>query len=52
VVGVLADDTSVLSALRAGARSYLTKDADRDDIARALHSARREAAAPGGEDQR
>jgi DNA-binding NarL/FixJ family response regulator len=51
VVGVLADDTSVLSALRAGARSYLTKDADRDDIARGRRT-RREAAAPGGEDQR
>ncbi|HEV3171782.1 MAG TPA: response regulator transcription factor [Actinocrinis sp.] len=33
------DDTSVLEALRAGARSYLTKDADRTDIARALHAA-------------
>jgi DNA-binding NarL/FixJ family response regulator len=29
----------VLDALRAGARSYLTKDADRADIARALHAA-------------
>jgi DNA-binding NarL/FixJ family response regulator len=33
------DDTSVLEALRAGARSYLTKDADRTDIARALRAA-------------
>jgi len=33
------DDTSVLAALRAGARSYLTKDADRTDIAHALRSA-------------
>ena len=33
------DDTSVLQALQAGARSYLTKDADRTDIARALHAA-------------
>jgi DNA-binding NarL/FixJ family response regulator len=33
------DDSSVLEALRAGARSYLTKDADRTDIARALHAA-------------
>jgi len=33
------DDSSVLDALRAGARSYLTKDADRTDIARALHAA-------------
>jgi DNA-binding NarL/FixJ family response regulator len=29
----------VLEALRAGARSYLTKDADRADIASALHAA-------------
>jgi len=33
------DDTSVLEALRAGARSYLTKDADRTDIAHALRAA-------------
>jgi DNA-binding NarL/FixJ family response regulator len=33
------DDASVLDALRAGARSYLTKDADRKDIATALHAA-------------
>jgi DNA-binding NarL/FixJ family response regulator len=33
------DDDSVLDALRAGARSYLTKDADRTDIARALQAA-------------
>ena len=33
------DDSSVLDALRAGARSYLTKDADRTDIARTLHAA-------------
>ena len=33
------DDASVLEALRAGARSYLTKDADRTDIAQALHAA-------------
>ena len=33
------DDASVLAALRAGARSYLTKDADRADIAQALRSA-------------
>jgi DNA-binding NarL/FixJ family response regulator len=33
------DDASVLAALRAGARSYITKDASRDDIARALRSA-------------
>jgi DNA-binding NarL/FixJ family response regulator len=39
VLTTYSDDTSVLAALRAGARSYLTKDADRADIARALHSA-------------
>ena len=33
------DDTSVLEALRAGARSYLTKDADRTEIAHALRAA-------------
>jgi DNA-binding NarL/FixJ family response regulator len=39
VLTTYADDESVLDALRAGARSYLTKDADRADIARALHAA-------------
>ena len=39
VLTTYADDSSVLDALRAGARSYLTKDADRADIARALHAA-------------
>jgi DNA-binding NarL/FixJ family response regulator len=39
VLTTYADDTSVLDALHAGARSYLTKDADRADIARALHAA-------------
>ena len=39
VLTTYADDTSVLAALGAGARSYLTKDADRADIAQALHSA-------------
>ena len=33
------DDTSVLDALRAGARSYLTKDADHTEIASALRAA-------------
>jgi DNA-binding NarL/FixJ family response regulator len=33
------DDNSVLEALQAGARSYLTKDADRADIGRALQAA-------------
>ena len=39
VLTTYADDGSVLDALQAGARSYLTKDADRTDIARALHAA-------------
>src|SRR6202030_2726453 len=39
ILTTYADDTSVLAALRAGARGYLTKDADGTDIARALHSA-------------
>ncbi len=41
ILTTYADDTSVLSALHAGARGYLTKDADRADIVRALHSATR-----------
>nr|WP_119590363.1 response regulator transcription factor [Streptomyces scabiei] len=39
VLTTYADDRSVLDALRAGARSYLTKDADRMHIAATLHSA-------------
>lgn len=39
VLTTYADDTSVLAALQAGARSYLTKDADRADIVQALRSA-------------
>ena len=39
VLTTYADDGSVLEALRAGARSYLTKDADRADIAQALRAA-------------
>jgi DNA-binding NarL/FixJ family response regulator len=39
ILTTYSDDASVLAALRAGARSYLTKDADRADIARALQSA-------------
>lgn len=38
VLTTYADDGSVLAALKAGARSYLTKDADRVDIAHTLHS--------------
>jgi DNA-binding NarL/FixJ family response regulator len=39
VLTTYADDNSVLDALHAGARSYLTKDADRTDIAQALRAA-------------
>jgi DNA-binding NarL/FixJ family response regulator len=39
VLTTFADDTSVLEALHAGARSYLTKDANRIRIAQALHAA-------------
>jgi DNA-binding NarL/FixJ family response regulator len=39
VLTTYADDSSVLDALRAGARSYLTKDADHTEIAQALHAA-------------
>jgi DNA-binding NarL/FixJ family response regulator len=39
VLTTYSDDVSVLAALRAGARSFLTKDADRAEIAQALHSA-------------
>jgi DNA-binding NarL/FixJ family response regulator len=38
VLTTYSDDTSVLAALKAGARSYLTKDADRVEIAHALRS--------------
>jgi DNA-binding NarL/FixJ family response regulator len=39
ILTTYSDDASVLAALRSGARSYLTKDADRADIARALQAA-------------
>jgi DNA-binding NarL/FixJ family response regulator len=39
VLTTYADDSSVLEALHAGARSYLTKDADRTHIAQALRAA-------------
>ena len=39
VLTTFADDDTVLDALQAGARSYLTKDADRAEIAQALHAA-------------
>lgn len=41
VLTTYTDDVSILAAMRAGARGYLTKDANRDDIARALHAAAR-----------
>ncbi|BCJ35274.1 DNA-binding response regulator [Actinocatenispora thailandica] len=37
VLTTFADDESVLAALRAGARGYLTKDAGADEVARAVH---------------
>jgi DNA-binding NarL/FixJ family response regulator len=39
VLTTYVDDSSVLAALQAGARSYLTKDADCADIVAALHGA-------------
>src|SRR6202012_918501 len=39
VLTTYVDDASVLEALRAGARSYLTKDADHTEIAGALRAA-------------
>ena len=39
ILTTFADDSSILAALQAGARSYLTKDADRADIAQALRGA-------------
>ncbi|HET6873429.1 MAG TPA: response regulator transcription factor, partial [Acidimicrobiales bacterium] len=39
VLTTYADDESVLGALRAGASGYLTKDASRDDIRRAIEAA-------------
>jgi DNA-binding NarL/FixJ family response regulator len=39
VLTTYADDTSILKALGAGARGYLTKNARRADIARAVHAA-------------
>jgi DNA-binding NarL/FixJ family response regulator len=39
ILTTFADDSSILAALQAGARSYLTKDADRTEIAQALHGA-------------
>jgi DNA-binding NarL/FixJ family response regulator len=39
VLTTYADDTSIIDALEAGARSYLTKNADRADIAQTLRAA-------------
>jgi DNA-binding NarL/FixJ family response regulator len=39
VLTTFADDTNILAALRAGALGFLTKDAGRAQIARALHTA-------------
>lgn len=39
ILTTFADDTSIMAALSAGARGYLTKDAGRVDIARALQAA-------------
>src|SRR5258708_22184008 len=41
VVTMFEDDHSVFAALRAGARGYILKDADEDEILRAIHAARR-----------
>jgi DNA-binding NarL/FixJ family response regulator len=40
VLTMLADDDSVFGAMRAGARGYLLKDADRDGLARAIDAVR------------
>ena len=39
VLTTFADDDSILAALGAGARGYLTKDSGREDIARAIRAA-------------
>jgi len=52
VLTTYADDESVLSALRAGARGYLTKDADAEAIARALRAAAAGQSTMDGEVQR
>ena len=39
VLTTYADDQSIIAALSAGATGYLTKDATRDDIRRALEAA-------------
>jgi DNA-binding NarL/FixJ family response regulator len=52
VLTTYTDDDSVLSALRAGARGFLTKDADAEAIARALHAAAAGQSTMDGEVQR
>ncbi len=52
VLTTYTDDDSVLSALRAGARGFLTKDADAEAIARALHAAAAGQSTVDGEIQR
>lgn len=52
VLTTYSDDDSVLSALRAGARGFLTKDADAEAIARALHAAAAGQSTVDGEVQR
>ncbi|KJY24307.1 response regulator [Streptomyces katrae] len=47
VLTTYSDDTSVMDALRAGARGYLTKDADAQEIARALAAVREGATSLG-----
>ena len=41
VLTTYADDDSVFPALRAGARGYLTKDADEDEVETAIHNVHR-----------
>jgi DNA-binding NarL/FixJ family response regulator len=38
VVTMFEDDTSVFAAMRAGARGYVLKDAEQDEIVRAIHA--------------
>ncbi|GAA0647742.1 response regulator transcription factor [Kutzneria viridogrisea] len=52
VLTTYTDDESVLAALRAGARGFLTKDADAEAIARALHAAAAGQSTLDGEVQR
>jgi DNA-binding NarL/FixJ family response regulator len=39
VVTLFEDDESIFAALRAGARGYILKDAEEDELVRAIHSA-------------